>query len=214
MAAMNKQAAQTQPMDAVSMQSPALDMLAMRARLRYRVQHRIHYLGWQGLLGLTLLLGSLLAVLMLIMPLSQQVQQQEQALSELRQRAAARQHAGIQALDRSPQAQLRRFYEQLPEETASTTLLAELLTLAVDNGLQIDKADHALQPQPAAGFFRYQITLPLHGRYVDIRRFSSQLLNRLPSAALSEISLQRPDAAATEIDARLRFTVFLRKPAV
>lgn len=214
MAAMNKPATQTQPLDTVAIQSRALDLQAMRARLRYRVQHRIHYLGWQGLLGLTLLVGSLLAVLMLIRPLSQQVQQQEQALSELRQRAAARQHAGIQALEHSPQAQLRRFYEQLPEETASTTLLAELLTLAVDNSLQIDKADYALQAQPAADYFRYQITLPLHGRYVDIRRFSSQVLNRLPSAALTEISLQSTDAAATEIDARLRFTVFLRKPAV
>jgi len=182
----------------------AINQQAMAAWLRYRA----HWLGWQGMLGGTLLLASLVAALAWWLPGEARLEQREQELAKLRQ--AMPQHQG-KFVDRSPQASLNTFYRFLPAESEATSLLTVILSLAGEHGLTPDKADYALVRSPSAAFSRYQITLPVRGSYVEIRRFANQVLNRIPSAALNDISMKRQDINTEQVEARLRFTVFLHR---
>lgn len=172
----------------------------------------LHYharqLGWQGMLGLALLLLSGVLLLFWLLPGKAHIEQREQELVVLRE--SMPQHQGRFA-DRSPQATLNTFYGFLPTENEATRLLGVMLTTANEHGLTPEKADYALVRSPAAAFTRYQISLPVRGSYVEIRMFANQVLQRIPSAALNEITLKRQDIHTEALEARLRFTVFLRR---
>ena len=124
--------------------------------------------------------------------------------------AASRQ--GEPACNRkSPLAALANFYELLPDEHEAAGQIALLLDAAADHDLTPDKAEYALTRSTAADFVRYQITLPVRGSYIDIRKFANQALNDLPALALNEISFQRENSDSGEVEARLRFTLFLHR---
>ena len=177
---------------------------AMVAWLHYRARQ----LGWQGLLGLGLLVISAALVVGWLVPGHAQLAQRAQEMEVLR--ATMPQHQA-RFVDRSPQATLNTFYGFLPAEKDATRLLGVMLTTATEHGLTPEKADYTLARNPAAAFSRYQITLPVRGSYVEIRSFANQVLQRIPSAALNDITLKRPDINTDMLEARLRFTVFLQR---
>jgi len=56
-----------------------------------------------------------------------------------------------------------------------------------------------------------RMTFPVHARYPDIRRFVDTTLATLPGAAVDGLRLERKDVAAAEIDADIRFALYLRR---
>jgi Tfp pilus assembly protein PilO len=172
------------------------------------LQYQARQLGWQGLVGLVLLVISAALVLGWLVPGNTHLAQREQELDVLR--ATMPQHQA-RFVDRSPQATLNTFYGFLPAEKEATRLLGVILTTATEHQLAPEKADYSLARSPAAAFTRYQITLPVRGNYVQIRSFANQVLQRIPSAALNEITLKRQDINTEALEARLRFTVFLQR---
>ena len=82
--------------------------------------------------------------------------------------------------------------------------------MATDNGLVVNKVEYE-QPLSVSPLIQYQIKLPLSGSYMQIRQFINQVLNTLPSIALSDISLKREDIATDIVDAQIQFTLYLQK---
>jgi len=172
------------------------------------LQYHARQFGWQGLSGITMLLGSATLALTIVLPKTDKLDQLSREVEKLR--IEIPQHQG-KWIDRSPQASLNTFYHFLPAEHQTTNLLATILVAANDNELTVDKADYALTRNSQAAFSRYQITMPISGSYVNIRKFTNQVLNTLPAAALNEITFKRQDISAETIEARLRFTIYLGK---
>lgn len=169
------------------------------------------HLGWTGNIGLALLLLSLLLALGLAWPRTIALQQLQRDVAAMHK--AMPRHQG-QWIDHSPQASLNTFYQFLPAEQEANALLSQLLQIAEQHGLLPEKVDYALQRDSAASFSRYQLNLPLHGSYRDIRRFMAQALNTTPALALNEITFKRMEDGASaspdEVEARLRLTLYLR----
>ncbi|MEZ0231597.1 MAG: type 4a pilus biogenesis protein PilO [Methylophilaceae bacterium] len=177
-------------------------------RIQGRLQHYSRLMGWQGVIGSMCLFASLIFLLAMVIPKARNIERLAQDVAKLRKEMP--QHQG-RWIDRSPQASLNTFYQFLPTEREATALLSVILASASDNGLVLDKADYALTRNSQAAFSRYQITMPVSGSYVQIRRFSNQVLNALPAAALNEISFKRQDIGTEKVEAKLRFTVYLRR---
>lgn len=173
-----------------------------------RLQYEARRLGWQGLAGIILVATSLAAAFGIALPQSDQLEMQEREAATLR-RELPRQRM-TQAVQ-TPQGALDTFYAALPDEHAAAGQIALLLAAAADHDLTPDKAEYALTRSTAANFIRYQVTLPVRGSYADIRKFANQALNDLPSAALNEIAFQRENIDSSEVEARLRFTLFLQR---
>lgn len=169
---------------------------------------RFHQLGWQGMLGLAILVGAIVLGLTVLLPAILHLQQLEKDFAQLQ--AAVKQHATLTD-DRSPQAALNSFYEFLPPEKKANQQIAVILNAADAYSLQLDQVEYVLKRDSTLGLSRYLITMPLRGRYTDIRYFVIELMNRMPSAAVNELSFRREDIKAEQIEARLRLTVYLRR---
>jgi Tfp pilus assembly protein PilO len=176
--------------------------------LRYKFRQLIwQKLGWQGLLGLLLIFASLYYWFIVTVPKTRQLQQLQLEFTDLR--VNPKQNVSDRSnLEKNDLAKV--FYEALPTQTEVNRQLSAILRIATDNGLVINKVEYE-QPVAVSPLIQYQIKLPLTGSYLQIRQFINQVLNTLPSIALSDISLKREDIAIDSVDTQIQFTLYLQK---
>ena len=164
-------------------------------------------LGWKGLAGLVLIIGSVSYLIIAAAPKAQQLQQLQMKVDAVK--ANPKQNVSNRT-NNDPSDITRIFYDVLPTQTEASSKISEILRVATDNGLVINKVEYE-QPLSATPLIQYQIKLPLTGSYMQIRQFINQVLNTLPSIALNDISLKREDIATDSVDAQVQFTLYLQK---
>jgi Tfp pilus assembly protein PilO len=164
-------------------------------------------LGWQGCVGLTLIIGSLSYLIIFAAPKAQQLKQLQMKVTA----AKANPKQNISNRNNYEPSDIARiFYDVLPTQTEASSKFSAILRVATDNGLVINKVEYE-QPLSASPLIQYQIKLPLTGSYMQIRQFINQVLNTLPSIALIDISLKREDTVTDLVDAQIQFTLYLQK---
>ncbi len=171
------------------------------------LRYKLRQLGWQGLVGLSLIFGSLSYLIIVAAPKAHQLQQLQMELTTLK--ANPKQNVSNRS-DREKSAVSNIFYDVLPTQTEANSKISAILRVATDNGLVVNKVEYE-QPLAVSPLIHYQIKLPLTGSYLQIRQFINQVLNTLPSIALSDISLKREDIATDSVDAQIQFTLYLQK---
>ena len=164
-------------------------------------------LGWKGLAGLVLIIGSVSYLIIVAAPKAQQLQQLQMKVDAVK--ANPKQNVSNRT-NNDPSDISRIFYDVLPTQTEASSKISEILRVATDNGLVINKVEYE-QPLSDSLLVQYQIKLPLTGSYMQIRQFINQVLNTLPSIALNDISLKREDIATDSVDAQVQFTLYLQK---
>jgi hypothetical protein len=88
---------------------------------------------------------------------------------------------------------------------------SRLWNLARQHGLQLRQADFKLADTAQDALSRYAIVLPLTAEYAPLRAFVADALRDNPALALEEMSVRRTDARSTQLEARLRFVLFVRR---
>lgn len=167
-------------------------------------------LTWSGVLGLGLIALSLLIWFSWVGPQGVALQNLERENATLKLRIAQIAKAGIP--EQGSQSELERFYRFF-SATPVTTWLEKLYAAAAVEKLQLDQGEYRLVNDKSAKLLRYQITLPVTGTYVQIRQFIERALNDVPVAALDDINFKRENIAATQLQARIKFTLFLHRDA-
>lgn len=173
------------------------------AHARYQLARH----GWLAAAGLALLLLSLLLQLSWLDGLQADNAQLRAELSAQRRQQAHK-----------PQAQedkaLRQanFYAGLPDATEAVEAIELLNRAAAHHKIAIATAEYRVTRSGSGPLLRYQISVPLRADYVALHAWLAEVMNALPHAALDEFSLKREDVGQTALDARVRFTVFLRAP--
>ncbi|CAD6547009.1 hypothetical protein ACFQ3P_04840 [Paraburkholderia sabiae] len=107
-------------------------------------------------------------------------------------------------------ARLSAFYEALGDASHSEQIVAQLFDAADSTGVTLDKAEYKPARDANGRFETYTIILPVKGDYAHLRRFSEKVLLAVPYAALDDMRFRRSSASEQNIEANLRFTVFLR----
>ena len=173
------------------------------AHLRYQIERQ----GWLALAGLLLVVLALLLQFAWLDGL-------EADNSALRDTLAAqgRKLAQQPAAQEATAQRQADFYAGLPEASEAVEAIAVLNRAAAHHKVGLVTAEYRVSRAGTGPLLRYQISVPLRSDYVALHAWLSEVLNRLPHAALDELSLQREDAAQGLLDARVRFTVFLRAP--
>jgi len=200
MAALNHLTSSQLPRIAARFKNEWLNRQFVEVRYRLRLQ------PWSLLLGATLLVISLLALLAMVVPQKLALEQLQQSVVHMRQQIPPHQDLSV---EQTPQAALNSFYQFLPPEADAPRLVGIVLKAAADQGITPDKVEYQLSRNTNAAFSRYQLTLPMHADYVAVRKFSIQVLNTLPNAALSEMSFRRDESGEGMVEARLRITFYL-----
>ncbi|QGZ41811.1 hypothetical protein IP92_00808 [Pseudoduganella flava] len=105
---------------------------------------------------------------------------------------------------------LSLFYATLGEKRHAEQQVKTLFDLAAKAGLTLAHGEYKFGYDKASRVTTYQIALPVKGTYNNIWQFALQVLADVPFAALDEVSFRRDTIAEANVEARLRFTLYLK----
>lgn len=157
-------------------------------------------LGWQGMLGGLLLLAAYLFYSLELAPLELRAEVER-----------ARTETGQQRMRGQPSsASLEKFYAFFEGGQMATDQLDTIYRLAEANALKLKVGEYKLEDKEGDGLKEYQISLPVHGSYLQVRAFVTQVLEKMPTVSLDRILLRREHADSPTVDAEIQFTLYMR----
>jgi len=162
--------------------------------------------GWPGLAGVLLLVAA--AALALV---SRQWQQETTSLQGQAQKLVARLKAQPVAAPQ-PGRNLARadWLASLPAGAQRQQRLADLLELALRQGLTITRTEHRLNVDAEAGLERLVVNMPVSASYAQLREFIELALQQDPGLSLDSLKLQRANPQAVNVDADLVWSLHAR----
>ena len=163
-------------------------------------------LRWPGVAGLALIAFTVGLTLFGVQASRQKLLSLDREAAALKMQLGKRSAAPAFATNRS---QLSNFYAFFPLTENVPELLARINRSANQRQLVLEKGEYKLARESDFQLARYQVTLPIHGEYGELRSFVNDVLEAVPSAALEELTLKRESADLPQLEGRVRFVLFL-----
>lgn len=98
-------------------------------------------------------------------------------------------------------------------EPAADAALGRIFHAAEASGIELARGDYRLVKESGASHRAYQFTLPVVGAYPAIREFIAEVLADEPALALNSVILRRDSIETPDLEAVLRFTLYLEAGA-
>jgi len=176
------------------------------SRAAWTVKRAFIKLRWPGLAGLGLVLFTAGLTAIGIQSAQQRLQALNDEVAKLGARLGQR---GAVSASASGRSQLSNFYAFFPLTENVPELLGRVHRAAMQNQLLLKKGEYKLNRETDFRLARYEVTLPVTGDYVRVRGFVNDVLQAVPSAALDELTLKREAVDQPDLEARVRFSLFL-----
>jgi Tfp pilus assembly protein PilO len=173
----------------------------MPARLR-RIVRRT---GWPVLAAIALLVAGLLLYFAGVRRLQDQVQVLRTEADAAQQKLRSGKLQGVRG-PTSVSEQLRAFHAFFPRAESLPHWLETIHKVGVGAGLVIRAGEYRLE-RPEQGPWRYHVTLPVAGNYLQVRQFITFVLREVPAASLDDVQLRREPGPGERVEARLRFSL-------
>ncbi|MGB0127431.1 MAG: hypothetical protein WBP72_07315 [Rhodocyclaceae bacterium] len=167
-------------------------------------------MGIPGAMGAVLGAVAVAFLLSAVMPAERELAQTRLAVRQATERKAKPQEPGAAEV-KSPQDQLKAFYEAFPKESAASDSLQQIYDAAKQHSISLPHGEYTLVMDDKAGLARYRITLPVTGSYQNIRGFINAALSASPTLALEHVDFQRQKVGDPELEAKIRFSLLLLK---
>jgi hypothetical protein len=106
---------------------------------------------------------------------------------------------------------LQRFEAHLLSPDQIPQTLQDLMRLAQEGGLTVQRGEYRPQWDAQGRFTRYQMSWPVKGATAAVGRFVQAALMAQPALALERIQFKRERADAGEIEARLQWSLLVRE---
>lgn len=171
----------------------------------YRLRTAIERLGRVGGFGLALLFGCAVFFVAAVRP----VEQELEALQEQRVAEELARRSGRPVVDSV--AQLNEFMDFFPQAGSITHWLGRVYAAAGKERLLLVQGTYKVRGESGVGLVAYQVTLPVRGTYLQVRRFIGQVLADVPAASLESVQFQRERSADGAIDAKVVFALHVRE---
>lgn len=108
---------------------------------------------------------------------------------------------------------LQSFYAHFPPLATASDWLERIYGVAERSGLRLASGEYRLVDDRDVKLARYEVTLPVHGSYTQVRAFLARVLESVPPAALEEVTFRRDAVESTTLEVRVRLTLYLGKQA-
>ena len=176
-------------------------------RARFIATRWMKNLGLPGMAGVAMLVLAVAVYFGMMLPQHSRLNQLTQEVAD----AQAQQKAGLTPVadTYSSAARLHAFYEFFPARQNAPQLLGMLYKAASAESISLSEGEYKYSLGKAGAIGMYQVDLPVKGTYVQIRKFIVKVLNSMPSAALEEVSFKRESVGSGELEARIRFTIYM-----
>ncbi|HET7366282.1 MAG TPA: GspMb/PilO family protein [Burkholderiales bacterium] len=172
----------------------------MIAKQLYRLRDE---LGAMGMAAIVLFIGAALFMSFVLQPLKDKSR-------SLAARAGALSAVPVSGSGASEK--LAAVYQYLAKPEATTDWLAKLYAIGRATGVELQSANYKTQGAPAGRLERYEMTIPVTGRYTQIREFLNRALVEIPVLSLDQITLKREHRREGMLQAELRLTLHMVKP--
>lgn len=97
---------------------------------------------------------------------------------------------------------------QLPAADGVPAFVEKVQEKATRRSLQIDRTEYRVQKALGGRALRYQLAMPAHGVYPQLRGWLEELLHDYPSAALDELALRRESDGNGQLEARVSLSFY------
>lgn len=186
-------------------------------QLQKQLRHSLMQLRWEiARLGTTGKIGAGLFFMAIVLLIAA-VLPQETKLESLKERAETLQTQTLlppQSASRPKQKigdnqALQIFYEFFPQIDSTPFWVRELTRIAKKQRVEINSSDYRLVQEKGERLARYEMILPVRGRYPQIRAFIADALQAVPAMAITGIVIKRENIKTEQLDVRLEINLYL-----
>jgi hypothetical protein len=169
-------------------------------------QRSLRRLGVPGLVGLALLAAALALVAS-----APSLTHRAEVLDQVAQaRDAMLLATGGASAESSAQARWRQFSASFPARSQMAEDLRHVFAAAQRSDVSLVKGEYRIVTEANSPFVVYSMTFPVRESYTGIKRFTAEVLRSLPHAEMEELRLERGDAGAAALEARVRISLIYR----
>ena len=188
-------------------QDGAITAMSLSRRLRWKFRNRFALFGWPGVLAMALIAVSPLFYFSIIHPMQTRLDETQRSLvvTQKQQIIVGNVAHGAD----TPREQLTEFYNFFPKEKIAPKWLGKLVAVAEQNGLSLDEGEYKVTSDKVGQMLRYKITLPVQGKYPQIRKFLASLPTKIPPMALENVQFQRKDIVESTVQVKIMLVLFL-----
>jgi len=182
-------------------------------RLMLQLRWQANRLGAAGKTGLGLIVVSMIYFFSALLPQESDLQKLKERVETLRMQEQAQQNPGETDGGKKLSADqaLQVFYDFFPRIDSSPFWIRELVQLAKKHGVELNSSEYRLVNENDARLARYEMILPVKGRYPQIRAFMSAALEAVPAMAISAIAMKRENITSDRLEVRLEINLYLNK---
>jgi hypothetical protein len=182
-------------------------------RLMLQLRWQASRLGVAGKIGAGLMVVAGIYFFSVVLPQESALQRLKERAGTLQMQALSKQAPGDAEAGKkmSGDQALQVFYEFFPRIDSSPFWVRELVQLAKKQGVELSSSEYRLVYENDARLARYEMILPVKGRYPQIRAFIADALEAVPAMAISAVALKRENVTSEKLEARLEINLYLNK---
>lgn len=190
------------------------DLIQFQAnRLMQQLRWQAARLGNMGKIGAGLLVVAGIFFIGAVQPEKNTLAALKERAETLKMQLQSEKSGDIPAAERiltNDQA-LQAFYEFFPRFDSSPFWVRELVRVAQKNGVEINSSDFRLTFERDWRLSRYEIILPVRGRYSQIRAFMADALETVPAMAITGFAIKRDNVQSTQLEVRFEMSLYLNE---
>lgn len=171
---------------------------------------RTRRLGWPGVLGICLIVIALIYAVLVVVPATVGLHR-ETSIPFGAAQPPATQPDDIGDRSNGGSHEVEAFRQGLPGQMDATSAINRIYALANAEGITLKRGEYSMGIDAKSRLVRYQMTLPLVGSYPQLRRFIHAVMLAIPAVALEDIDLRRDDIGTTQLEGRIRLTLYLSR---
>jgi len=176
--------------------------------LRFPTSRWSRRFGWPGVAGGVGLALCLALYFLVVQPARQQLDTARSNAASLQARIAQADQTSNERA-RPLDEQLAEFYRVFPSEHEATDWIGNIAAIAERDGIVLQQAEYRTDRDQTGKLIRYQMSLPLKGKYPTIRKFLSDLRAEIPIVSLEQVQFERQKVGDPLVDAKVSLVIFL-----
>jgi hypothetical protein len=190
-------------------QIPQIQLNQLLPQLRWQVGR----LGVIGKIGLGLLVVSSIYFFSVVVPQESDLRKLKERAETLQTQALSKQTSGDaeSGVKMSGDQALQAFYDFFPRVDSSPFWIRELVRIAQKHGVELSSSEYRLVNDNDARWARYEMILPVKGKYSQVRAFMAAALEAVPAMAISAIAIKRENVTSEKLEVRLEVNLYLNK---
>lgn len=190
-------------------QIPQIQLSQLLPQLRWQVGR----LGVIGKIGLGLLVVSSIYFFSVVVPQESDLRKLKERAETLQTQALSKQTSGDaeSGVKMSGDQALQAFYDFFPRVDSSPFWIRELVRIAQKHGVELSSSEYRLVNDNDARLARYEMILPVKGKYSQVRAFMAAALEAVPAMAISAIAIKRENVTSEKLEVRLEVNLYLNK---